>query len=392
MARKPTAGPTAAIVGSGATPYYFRGESAPQTLIELIDKAVLAALADAGLGIEDVDGLAFFAFGFDTGMIIEQLGLRNVTFAHCVSAFGGGMAGMLDLAEMAVETGRARTVVCIGATQQIGRRVGQALGNFAASPDNVFHRLAGLQGPGQALALQARRHCHEFGTRREAFAEVVMASRAAAATRETAFRRKPVTLDEYMAAPMLADPMCKFDFCLETDGALAFVVTSAERARDLPHKPVYIAGAAQHGSRDWGRAFFWLGQTAEAFVSAGGMDVSRRLYERTGMGADDIDVACLYDHFSPLVVMQLEDFGFCARGEGGPFVESGAIRLGGRIPVNPHGGHLSEAYVVGMTHIREAVEQLRGVAVNQVSGARTALVTGGPAPTPMTAAILTNAL
>lgn len=382
--------PRAAIVGSGATPYYFRGESAPQTLLELVDKAVLAAVADAGLTIDEVDGLAFFAFGFDTGMIIEQLGLKAVTFSHCVSAFGGGMAGMLDLADMAVSTGRAKNVVCIGATQQVGRRVGQALGNFAASPDNIFHRIAGLNGPGQALALSARRHMHEFGTRREAFAEVVMASRAAAATRETAFRRKPLSLDEYMASPMLADPMCKFDFCLETDGALAFVVTSAERAPDLRHKPVYIAGTAQHGNRDWGRAFFWLGQTPEAFVSAGGVLVAERLYELTGLHPADIDVACLYDHFSPLVIMQLEDFGFCQRGEGGPFVESGAIRAGGTITVNPHGGHLSEAYVVGMTHLREAVEQLRGVAVNQVPGARTALVTGGPAPTPMTAAILRN--
>jgi acetyl-CoA acetyltransferase len=380
----------AAIVGSGSTPYYFRGESAPQTLLELIDKAVIAAVADAGLTIDAIDGLAFFAFGFDTGMIIEQLGLRNVTFSACVSAFGGGMAGMLDLADMAVSTGRARNVVCIGATQQVGRRLGQALGNFAASTDNIFHRVASIAGPGQALALQARRHMHEFGTRREAYHEVVAASRAAAATRETAFRRKPVSLDEYMAAPMLADPMCKFDFCLETDGALAFIVTSAERARDLPHKPVYIAGVAQHGNADWGRAFFWLGQTPDAFVSAGGVPVAQRLYERTGLTSADIDVACVYDHFSPLVIMQLEDFGFCRRGEGGPFVESGAIRMDGTIPVNPHGGHLSEAYVVGMTHMREAVEQLRGVAVNQVPGASTALVTGGPAPTPMTAAILRN--
>ncbi len=380
----------AAIVGSGATPYYFRGESAPQTIVELIGKAVHAALDDAGLAIDDVDGLAFFAFGFDTGLILEQLGLRNVTFSHCVSGFGGGMAGMLDLAAMAVETGRAKTVVCIGATQQIGRRVGQALGNFSATPDNIFHRIAGLGGPGQALALSARRHMHRFGTRREAFGEVVMASRAAAANRETAFRRKPLTLDEYMAAPMLADPLCKFDFCLETDGALAFVVTGAERAADLPRKPVYITAVAQTADPDWGRAFFWLNHTDDAFVSAGAVTTARRLYALAGKGPQDIDVALLYDHFSPLVIMQLEDYGFCARGEGGPFVESGAIRAGGTIPVNPHGGHLSEAYVVGMTHIREAVEQLRGTAVNQVPGARTALVTGGPAPVPMTGAILST--
>ncbi|MCW1431248.1 thiolase C-terminal domain-containing protein [Novosphingobium sp. JCM 18896] len=385
-----TAKATAAIVGSGSTPYYFRGESAPQTIYELIGKAVHAAAADAGIGLNDIDGLVFFAFGFDTGLLIEQLGLKNVVFAHCVSGFGSGMAGMFDLAAMGVETGRAKNVVCIGATQQVGRRVGQALGNFAATPDNVFHRIAGLGGPGQALALSARRHMHRYGTRREAFAEVVMASRAAAATRETAFRRKPLSLDEYMAAPMLADPLCKFDFCLETDGALAFVVNAVDRAADRPHRPVWIKAVAQVADPAWGRAFFWLNQTDDAFVSAGAEAVAQRLYARAGLGPQDIDVALLYDHFSPLVIMQLEDYGFCPRGEGGAFVESGAIRAGGTIPVNPHGGHLSEAYVVGVTHVREAVEQLRGTAVNQVAGATTALITGGPAPVPMTGAILSS--
>jgi acetyl-CoA acetyltransferase len=189
---------------------------------------------------------------------------------------------------------------------------------------------------------------------------------------------------------MLADPLCRLDFCLETDGALAFVVTSSERAADLRQRPVYIAGTAQVGTKEWGRAFFWLNQPEEAFVSAGATAVAQRLYETSGIGPAEIDVACIYDHFSPLVIMQLEDYGFCKRGEGGPFVESGAIRMNGAIPVNPHGGHLSEGYVVGFTHVREAVEQLRGTAVNQVAGAEVALVTGGPAPIPMTGAILRN--
>lgn len=370
----------AAIVGVGSTPYYFRGTSAPQTIYELIGKAIFAALGDAGLTIKDVDGLAFFAGGFDPGTITEMLGIECLTFSHIVSGFGGGMAGILDLASMGVETGRAKTILCIGAMQQGGKRTGQALNMLSTTPEGIFHTVAGLSGPGQALALSARRHMHEFGTRREAFGEVVLASRAAAATRETALRRKPLTMDEYLASPMLADPLCRLDFCLETDGALAFVVTSAERAADLPHPPVYIAGAAQVGTRDWGRAFFWLNQPKEDFTTAGAGAVAKRLYEMTEIGPQDIDVALIYDHFSPLVIMQLEDYGFCRRGEGGPFVESGAIRLDGSTPVNPHGGHLSEGYVVGMTHIREAVEQLRGAAVNQVKGAKTALVTGGPAP------------
>lgn len=381
----------ATIVGVGSTPYYFRATSHPQTIYELIDKAILAGLEDAGLGVQDVDGMAFFAAGFDPGTICEQLGIDGLTFSHIVSGFGGGMAGILDLAAMAIETGRAKTVVCIGAMQQSAvKRTGQALNMLASTPEGIFHTVAGISGPGQALALQARRHMHEYGTRREAFGEVVLASRAVAANRETALRRKPLTMDEYLASPMLADPLCRLDFCLETDGALAFVVTSAERAKDLKQKPVFIEAAAQVGSRDWGRAFFWLNQTDEAFTTAGAGPVAKRLYEMTGTGPKDIDVALIYDHFSPLVIMQLEDFGFCGRGEGGPFVESGAIRMDGEIPVNPHGGHLSEGYVVGMTHIREAVEQLRGTAVNQVPNANRALVTGGPAPMPMTAAILRN--
>lgn len=378
----------AAIVGIGATPYYFRGQSAPQTLYELIGKAILGAVDDAGLKITDVDGLAFYATGFEPGLITEMLGIPELNFASTVSAQGGGSAGVLDLAAMAIETRRAKYVVCVGACQQSTQRYGVALAHLALTPDGVWSRAAGLAGPGQALALVARRHMHVYGTRREAFAEVVISSRLNASTRVGALRRKPLTLDEYMAAPMLADPLCKLDYCLETDGAVACVVTSSDRARDLRQRPVYIAASAHCGSRDWGRAFFWMNMPDAVFTSAGSEVVARRLYAQAGIEPSDIDVALIYDHFSPLVILQLEDYGFCSRGEGGPFVESGAIRQTGSIPVNPHGGHLSEAYVIGMTHIREAVEQLRGQAVNQIPGARFALVTGGPAPIPMSGAIL----
>lgn len=381
---------TAAIVGIGSTPYYFRGTSAPQTLYELIGKAALAAVADAGVAITDVDGLAFYANGFEPGLITEMLGIPEINFSSVVSAQGGGSAGVLDLAAMAIESGRAKYVLCLGACQQSERRYGLALANLAATPDAVWMKTAGIKGPGYGLAMLARRHMHLYGTRREAFGEVVMASRDYAATRPGAIRRKPLTLDAYMAAPMLADPLCRLDFCVETDGALAFLVTSEERARDLAQRPVYIAASAHGGERDWGRSFFWFNMPEEHFVSAGAEHTARRLYAQAGIAPADIDVALIYDHFSPLVIMQLEDYGFCGRGEGGPFVESGAIRPGGAIPVNPHGGHLSEAYVIGMTHIREAVEQLRGQAVNQIEGAQFALVTGGPAPIPVSGAILRN--
>lgn len=379
-----------AIVGIGSTPYYFRGTSAPQTLYELIGKAVLAAVADADLQITDIDGLAFYASGFEPGLITEMLGIPEINFASTVSAQGGGSAGILDLAAMAIETGRAKTVLCLGACQQSKNRYGLTLANLASTPDSVWSKTAGLAGPGQTFALITQRYMHKYGIRREAFAEVVMASRSYAANRPQALRRKPLTLDEYMAAPMLADPLCKLDFCLETDGALAFIVTSGERARDLRQRPVYIAASAHGGERAWGRSFFWLNMPDEHFTSAGSAHTARRLYAQAEIAAKDIDVALIYDHFSPLVIMQLEDYGFCQRGQGGAFVESGAIRLGGAIPVNPHGGHLSEAYVIGMTHIHEAVEQLRGQAINQVPNAQFALVTGGPAPIPVSGAILRN--
>lgn len=380
--------PAVAIAGVGSTPYYFRGESTPQTIYELIGKAVIAAVDDAGLNIADIDGMAFYAYGFEAAQIVEQLGIPELSFAAIVSGQGGGSAGILDLAAMAIETGRAKTVVCIGACQQLANRYGQSLASLATTPEGVLSLTSGLTGPGQSLALVAQRHMHKYGTRREAFAEVVMASRAYAATRPKAIRKKPLTLEDYFAAPMLADPLCRYDFCVESDAALAFVVTSAERARDLKQKPVNIVGAVHGGKRDWGRAFFWLNQPDEIFATSGAGAVAERLYGETGIAPSDIDVALLYDHFSPLVIMQLEDYGFCQKGKGGAFVESGAIRPGGDLAVNPHGGQLSECYVIGMTHIREAVEQLRGTAINQVADARLALVTGGPAPIPMSAAIL----
>jgi acetyl-CoA acetyltransferase len=320
-----------------------------------------------------------------------MLGIPELRYSAVVSAQGGGSAGILDLAASAVATGRAKHVVCIGASQQTGVRYGAVMESFAPTAEGAFFRSAGLVGPGHMFALLARRHMHKYGTRREAFAEVAISTRLNAVPRETALKRTPLTLDDYFKAPMIADPLCLFDFCLETDGALAFVVTTPERARDLKQKPVYIAASAHGGSRDWGRAFFWMNMPDDVFASAGSEPVARRLYELAGVTSEDIDVALLYDHFSPLVVMQLEDYGFCNRGDGGAFAESGAIRFkGGSIPVNTHGGHLSEGYVIGMTHIREAVEQLRGTAVNQIADAKFALVSGGPAPIPLSGAILRN--
>jgi acetyl-CoA acetyltransferase len=257
--------------------------------------------------------------------------------------------------------------------------------NYAA-----FITGAGLMAPGHSFALLTRRHMELYGTKREHFAEVCISQRENAIRRPTALRRDPLTLDEYFDARMISDPLCLFDYTMESDGAVAAVVTSAERAKDLRHPPVLIAGSAHGGMGRWGSAIFTYFQMPdEYFASSGNRPIAKRVYEMAGMGPQDVDVALLYDHFSPLVIMQLEDYGFCPIGEGGPFVADGNIRWkGGSLPVNTHGGHLSEAYIIGMTHVREAVEQLRGDAVNQVEGAEVALVTGGPSGLPVSGTLL----
>jgi len=384
-----------AIAGIGATTYYRRGQSRPRTITELAGEAIVAAAADAGLSVSDIDGFAYYAgngSGYrdsaDTCLLVEALGIPEIGFTATLTMGGGGSAGAIGLAGAAIVSGHARYVVTLMALQQADVRLGTVFASKPPTPESSFIQPAGMVGPGHAMAIMARRHMHKYGTRREAFAEIAITHRANAMNRPTALQRKRLSLEDYFAARMIAEPLCLYDYCLETDGAVAVITTSTERARDLRQKPVHLLGAAHGGTSDWGRAFSWMNMPDDVFTSAGNRTVAKRLYEKAGIGAADIDVALLYDHFTPLVLMQLEDYGFCPPGEGGPFVESGAIRMDGTIPVNPHGGHLSEAYLIGMTHVLEAVEQLRGTAVNQVANAQVALVTGGPAPLPVSGIIL----
>jgi acetyl-CoA acetyltransferase len=389
-----------AIAGVGATPYYRRGESLPQLPMELAAKALLAACADAGVLIDDVDGLALYSMGFDTSLFAQWLGLPEIRFTAMLTGGGGGAAGSVGLAAAAVATGQATCVASIMTLQQAASRFGAsfaprgkpgAVYSAPPSPEGNFIQPAGLMAPGQMFAVLAQRHMHMYGTTRDHLAEVAMSTRANAVNRETALMRTPMTRDDYFAARMISDPLCLFDFCLECDGAVAVLTVSAERAGDLRHRPVYIGASANGGAGRWGQAITWMGMPDEYFTSSGHRTVARRAFEMAGITAADIDVALLYDHFTPMVIMQLEDYGFCPIGEGGPFVADGNIRYGsGTIPVNTHGGNLSEAYIIGMTHVKEAVEQLRGTAINQVEGAEIALVTGGPASIPVSNLILHN--
>ena len=397
-----------AVVGVGATPYYLRGQSVPETELSMACTAILAALDDAGLTIKDLDGFAIYSSSCDPATVGATLGVPEIRFAATLTSGGGGAAGSLGLAAAAITSGQAEVVVSLMTLQQARRRLGgtqveggggggggggSPYGAGGIPPGMAYMAHSGLLSPGHSFSLLTQRHMHLYGTKREHLAEVCISTRNNAMTRPTALRRDPLTLDDYFNARMISDPLCLYDYTMESDGAVAVITTSAARAKDLKQKPVYIMGSAHGGAGRWGTAIFnYFQMPDDYFASSGHRPAAKRLFEMAGIAPKDVDVALLYDHFSPMVIMQLEDYGFCGIGEGGPFVGDGAIRFGtGSIPVNTHGGNLSEAYIIGMTHIREAVEQMRGDAVNQVNDAEIALVTGGPAGLPVSGTLLRRA-
>jgi len=394
-----------AVVGVGATPYWKRGQSAPETELSMACTAILGALDDAGLTIKDLDGFAIYSSSCDPAVVGQTLGMDEVRFAATLTSGGGGCAGSLGLAAAAIMSGQAQCVVSLMTLQQLNRRLGgtqvgdappassgggSPYGSSAIPPGLAYRAASGLLSPGHQFSLLTQRHMHLYGTKREHLAKICISQRKNALNRPTAIRKEPLTMDEYFNARILSDPLCLLDYTMETDGAIAVVTVSAERAKDLKQKPVYIMGSASGGAGRWGSAIFTHFQMPDDyFASSGHRPVAKRMYEMAGIGPKDVDVALLYDHFSPMVLMQLEDYGFCPIGEGGRFIDDGHIYFdGGSLPVNTHGGHLSEAYIIGMTHVKEAIEQCRGTAINQVKDCEIALVTGGPAGLPVSGTLL----
>jgi len=384
----------ASIVGVGATKYYRRGQSLPRSVLELAVEAITTALADAGLSVRDIDGFANYGGGLDTARLAQCLGVPEVRFTATQQGGSGGCPGSLGIAAAAINAGMAGVVVTVNSIQQAAYRLGR--GDSTSGPytagttsDLDFVMPYGLVSPAHKYGMIAQRHMHLYGTRREHFAEIAVSTRANAIRRPTSVMTKPLTVEEYLSARMLSDPLCLFDFCLETDGAVAIITTSAERARDLRQPPVRIIAVESGGEGQHSPIWAWAASPEDYFTSAAHGAVARRLWDRSGLSPDDVDVALLYDHFAPMVLFQLEDYGFCKKGDGGAFVADGNIRWpDGALPVNTHGGNLSEGYIMGITHILEGVQQIRGTAVNQVPGAQVALVTGAPASIPMSAALL----
>lgn len=371
---------TAAIAGIGATEF---SKDSGRSELKLAVEATQAALTDAGLRAADVDGLVTFTMDSNAEIALaRELGVEELTFFGQVGYGGGAACGTVAQAAMAIETGAASTVVCYRAlNERSGRRFGQVSAAVAqqattSGTDNSWHYPMGLTTPAAMVAMIARRYMHETGATSEDFGRVTVADRTHAAVNPKAwFYQRPVTLEEHQSSRMIADPLRLLDCCQESDGAVALVVTSAERARDLRHPPAEILAAAQGSGPDQFIMTSYYRQQMAALPEMG--VVARQLWSRSGLGPGDIRTAVLYDHFTPYVLLQLEELGFCERGEARHYIADGAIELGGRLPLNPHGGQLGEAYIHGMNGIAEAVRQVRGTAVSQIPGDGPVLVTAG---------------
>lgn len=249
----------------------------------------------------------------------------------------------------------------------------------------------GLFSAPQMIALVLQRYAHSHRLSEKAMAEIAIAARENALRNPRAILRdRPLDMETYLSSKMIAEPLRVPDCCLESDGACAVVVTTAERARDLNKKPVNILAATECGESAWGVGPLGSHNMPSSTYATGGQkDLAAELFARAGVSASEIDVAQIYDHFTGMVLIALEDFGFCEAGESSDFVESGGIRWNsGRLPMNTAGGSLAEAYVHGLNHVIEGVRQLRGESSSQVMNAETCFVSSASAISPSSAAIL----
>ncbi|MER6832171.1 lipid-transfer protein [Streptosporangium sp. NPDC000563] len=369
-----------AVAGIGATEFSKRSG---RSELQLAAEAVFAALDDAGLAPSDVDGLVTYTQDANQEIAVaREVGIGDLSFFSRVHYGGGAACGTVLHAAMAVATGVAETVVCYRAfNERSGNRYGQPDARVAGEPSSQglemsWHVPYGLMTPAAWVAMFARRYMHTYGATSEDFGRVAVAMRRHASTNPAAwFHGRPITLEEHQASKWIVEPLHLLDCCQESDGAVALVVTSAERARDLREAPAVITAAAQGSGADQMMMTSYYRDDMTGLPEMG--VVGRQLWKQSGLGPSDVQTAILYDHFTPFVLTQLEELGFCGRGEARDYVAGGGIEIDGHLPVNPHGGQLGEAYIHGMNGIAEAVRQIRGTSANQVAGVRNVLVTAG---------------
>ncbi|WP_225841354.1 lipid-transfer protein [Streptomyces albus] len=365
-------GGRAAVVGIGATEF---SKNSGRSELALAVEAVRAALDDAGLAPADVDGMVTFTMDTSPEITVAQAaGIGELSFFSRVHYGGGAACATVQQAALAVATGLAETVVCYRAfNERSGRRFGSGVQQREPSAEGAalgWSLPFGLLTPASWVAMAAQRYLHTYGLTPEAFGHVAVVDRKYAATNPAAyFHGRPLTLAEHAASRWIVEPLRLLDCCQETDGGQALVVTTPERARDLRHRPAVVAAAAQGAGRAQEQMTSFYRDDLTGLPEMG--VVARQLCRTSGLRPDEMDVAVLYDHFTPFVLMQLEEFGFCPRGQAADFVAEETL------PLNTHGGQLGEAYLHGMNGIAEAVRQLRGTAVNQVADCARVLVTAG---------------
>jgi acetyl-CoA acetyltransferase len=379
-----------AISGIGATRF---SSNSGRSALALAVEASLAAITDAGLAPAAVDGIVRCDMdAVAHNDLAQALGLPDLTYWGSSGPGGAAPGGMIGQAVGAIRSGQATTVLAYRALNgRSGARFGQGASRSGPGPGGgrrrpvggggkyeEFFAPYGLVAPGHVFSLMARRHMIEFGTTEEQLGHIAVTCRARANANPAAqMTDRPLTMEDYLAARMISSPLRLFDYCLETDGACAVIVTSRERAEDGPHPPALIRAVAQAAGPEPQVGFLNPVLMRPSLTTQTSKTLADTLYRRAGLGPGDVDVAQFYDCFTITVLLQLEDYGFCAKGEGGPFAASGAIDKGGALPINTSGGHLSEGYLHGLNHIVEGVRQIRGTSTSQVSGAEVCLVTSG---------------
>ena len=365
-----------AIVGIGQTAFTNKGLEDSE--LSLACQAISAAIDDAGLKPSDVNGLAMF--NMEGGREVEvarNVGLGEITFFCEIGYGGGGGCGTVGHAALAVAAGQCEVAVAWRAR----KRASKASRPWAQTSRRIddawqWTRPFGMLRPVDEIATLARRYMHEYGATRDHLANVALAFRKHANRNPAAtMYERTLTREQYMEARWISEPLCLYDNCLETDGALAVVIASAERARDLRRTPVYVHSYAQGLPPQHQTMTNYF---CEDPLLGPSHTCASRLWANAELSPADVSCAQIYDAFSPLIPLSLEGYGFCERGEGAAFTENGALEWpDGRLPTNTSGGGMSEAYVHGFNLVLEGVRQMRGDSTSQVEDPVSCLVTSG---------------
>ncbi len=336
----------AAIAGIGQTKY---SRNSGVSELALACEAVSNCIDDAGIDPSEVDGLVTYTLdSTDEVEVARAVGLGDLTMYAKINYGGGAAVGVIQQVAMAVATGAAKNVVIWRAMNgRSGRRMGQGVSGNIVSSDLIrwsWYMAYGMLTPASWVALIAHNYMQEYGATSEHLAEIAISQRNFALNNPVAAGYgKPLTMDEYLNSKMVSEPLRLYDCCQETDGGCALLITTAERARDLKQKPAVIRAVTQASTQGQEQMTSFYREDLQSLPE---MELAaRRVYAMAGLGPDDIDAACLYDAFTPEVMMQLESFGFCGRGEAKDFIADGGLRIDGRLPNNTHGGLLSEAYI-----------------------------------------------